>query len=344
MQRTIQSYRRTHLAIGFLLFASLVVIARADGPPLASTVDSVDITVSDIDRAVTFYAGVLDFEKLSDTEVAGETYENLEGVFGVRMRIVRMRLGDEFIDLTEYLAPKGRPISAGARSNDRSFQHIAIIVSDMDKAYARLRQNKVEHASSGPQRLPDWNTNAAGIKAFYFKDPDGHPLEILQFPPDKGEEKWHRRADKLFLGIDHTAIVVGDTEASLRFYCNLLGMRIAGKSENYGTEQEHLNNVFGAHLRITSLRAGAGPGVELLEYLSPRDGSPFPLDEHANDVIHRQTVLVTKNADQAARDLLSAKVNFVSSGVIANQKDELGYKTAFIVRDPDGHAVEIEQK
>jgi catechol 2,3-dioxygenase-like lactoylglutathione lyase family enzyme len=297
-----------------------------------------------MDRAVDFYTRVLSFEKVRDTEVAGETYEHLEGVFGVRMRVVRLQLGEEFIELTEYLAPKGRPITAGARSNDRSFQHIAIIVSDMDKAYAWLRQNKVEHASSGPQRLPNWNRNASGIKAFYFKDPDGHPLEILQFPPDKGAEKWHRPSAKLFLGIDHTAIVVGDTEASLHFYRDLLGMRIAGESENYGTEQEHLNNVFGAHLRITSLRAGSGPGVELLEYLSPRDGSLFPMDERANDVIHRQTVLITQSADEAARDLLLAQVNFVSSGVIANQKDELGYTTAFIVRDPDGHAVEIEQK
>jgi catechol 2,3-dioxygenase-like lactoylglutathione lyase family enzyme len=344
MQRVLQSGTSKLLAIRFLLLAILVASSRADACPLASAIDSVDITVSDMDRAVDFYAHVLSFKKVWDTEVAGETYENLEGVFGIRMRVVRMQLGDEPIELTEYLAPKGRSIAAGARSNDRSFQHIAIIVSDMDKAYAWLRQNKVEHASSGPQRLPDWNKNAAGIKAFYFKDPDGHPLEILQFPPDKGAEKWHRPSDKLFLGIDHTAIVVGDTEASLRFYRDLLGMRTAGESENYGTEQEHLNNVFGAHLRITSLRAGSGPGIELLEYLSPRDGSPFPLDEHANDVIHRQTVLVTTSTEQSARELFSAKVNFVSSGVIVNQMDQLGYRSAFIVRDPDGHAVEIEQK
>ena len=344
MQRALQSRTPKALAIRFLLLVSLVAGARAAASPLASAVDSVDITVSDMNRAVDFYSRVLSFTKVRDTEVAGETYENLEDVFGIRMRVVRMQLGDEFIELTEYLAPKGRPITAGARSNDRSFQHMAIIVSDMDKAYAWLRQNKVEYASSGPQRLPNWNSNASGIKAFYFKDPDGHPLEILQFPPGKGVKKWHRPSNNLFLGIDHTAIVVGDTEESLRFYRDLLGMRIVGESENYGTEQEHLNNVFGAHLRITSLRAGFGPGVELLEYLSPRDGSPFPLDEHANHVIHRQTVLVTKSADQAARDLLLAKVNFVSSGVIANQKDELGYRTAFIVRDPDGHAVGIEQK
>ena len=313
-------------------------------PALVSAVDAVNMTVSDADRAADFYSRVLHFQKISDKEIAGEEYEHLEGVFGLRMRVIRMQLGDEQIELTEYLAPKGRPIPVDARSNDRSFQHIAIIVSDMDKAYAWLRQNKVEHASSGPQRLPDWNPNAAGIRAFYFKDPDGHPLEILQFPSDKGLAKWHRTSAELFLGIDHTAIVVADTEASLKFYQDLLGMHIVGQSENYGTEQEHLNNVFGAHLRITSLRAAAGLGIELLEYLAPRTGRPFPDDEHANDVVHRQTVLLTSNAEQAAHDLTSAKVNLVSSRLVANQTEQLGFKSALIVRDPDGHAVEIEQK
>jgi catechol 2,3-dioxygenase-like lactoylglutathione lyase family enzyme len=311
---------------------------------LIDGVAAVGITVSDMDRAVDFYSRVLTFEKISDTEVFGEDYEHLEGVFGLRIRVVRMRLGSEFIELTEYLAPKGRPIPVDSRSNDRWFQHIAIIVSDMDKAYSWLRQNKVEHASSGPQRLPDWNKNAAGISAFYFKDPDGHPIEVLQFPPDKGLAKWHDATDKLFLGIDHTAIVVGDTDASIRFYRDVLGMHVAGESENYGTEQEHLNNVFGAHLRITALRGTSGPGIELLDYLAPRNGRPFPEDEHANDLVHRQTVLITRSAEQAARELTIAKANFVSSGLIANQNKELGFKAAFVVRDPDGHAIEIEEK
>src|SRR5262250_1331063 len=313
MWRALQSRTPRVLAIRFLLLASLLAGARAAVSPLASAVDSVDITVSNMERAVDFYSHVLSFQNVSDTEVAGENYEDLEGVYGVRMRVVRMQLGDEFSELTEYLAPKGRPIPAEARSNDRSFQHIAIIVSDMDKAYAWLRQNNVEQISSAPQRLPNWNRNASGIKAFYFKDPDGHPLEILQFPPDKGADKWHRPSDKLFLGIDHTAIVVGDTEATLHLYRDLLGMRVVGESENYGTEQEHLNNVFGAHLRITSLRAGSGPGIELLEYLSPRDGRRFPVDEHANDLVHRETVLWVLDVDAAVLDLNAAHVKFVSS-------------------------------
>jgi catechol 2,3-dioxygenase-like lactoylglutathione lyase family enzyme len=340
--------RQSVLAICVLtLVVALPRLSAQHNPALVDGVDAIGITVSDMDRSVDFYSKVLTFEKVSDTEVAGESYEHLEGVFGLRMRVVRMRLGDEFIELTEYLAPKGRPIPVDSRSNDRWFQHIAIIVSDMDKAYAWLRQNKVEHASSGPQRLPDWNKNAAGISAFYFKDPDEHPVEVLQFPPDKGLEKWHRRPhsnDKLFLGIDHTAIVVWDTDASVKFYRDLLGMHIAGESENYGTEQEHLNNVFGAHLRITALRGTNGPGIELLEYLTPRDGRPIPSDEHASDVVHRQTVLLTRDAEAAARQLQTSRVPFVSSGVVANRIGKLEFNKAFLVRDPDGHAVEIEER
>src|SRR5437588_12689345 len=332
--------RRT-ISLGLLLL--LPSLASAE-QPLVDRVDMVSMTVGDIDRAVDFYSKVLTFEKVSDTEVAGETYEHLEGVFGLRIRVVRMRLGDEFIELTEYLAPKGRPIPVDSRSNDRWFQHVPIIVSDMDKAYAWLRQNKVQHASSGPQRLPEWNKNAAGISAFYFKDPDEHPVEVLQFPADKGLEKWHRPTDKLFLGIDHTAIVVWDTDASIKFYRDLLGMHVTGESENYGTEQEHLNNVFGAHLRITALRGASGPGIELLEYLAPRDGRPFPLDEHANHIARRHTILLTRSADRAARSLSAAQVNFVSSGVVVNHIEQLGFTKAVVVRDPDGHAVEVEEK
>src|SRR3989475_1746029 len=308
---------------------------RAVGP--------IAITVEDMDRSVDFYTRVLTFETISDAEVAGDDVEHLFGVFGSRVRIVTLKLGSESIKLLQFLAPKGRPIPVDSRSNDVWFQHIAIIVSDMDRAYAVLRQNKVEHASSGPQRLPDWNKNAGGIKAFYFKDPDEHPVEILQFPEGKGDPKWQRASDRLFLGIDHTAIVVSDTDASLRFYHDLLGLRIAGASENYGTEQEHLNNVFGARLRITALRAPSGPGIELLEYLSPRNGRAIPVDEHANDLVHRQTQLETENPDAATAHLRIAKTNFISDGLVSFSGPNFGFTRGFVVRDPDGHAISIVQ-
>ena len=314
--------------------------------PLVGRVDAVGLTVSDMDRSIEFYSKVLSFEKVSDVEVAGEDYERLQGVFGLRMRVVRMRLDEEFIELTEYLAPKGRPVPVDSRSNDRWFQHVAIITGDMEKAYAWLRQNKVEHASTGPQRLPDWNKNAGGIKAFYFKDPDKHSLEILQFPEGKGDPVWQTKAagGRMFLGIDHTAIVVQDTEVSLKFYRDVLGMRVVGASENYGTEQEHLNNVFGARLRITALRAAEGPGIEFLEYLSPRDGRPYPSDARANDLFHCQTKLSTRSVEAAAQSLLDAKSLFISTGVVSLGEHALDFNKGLLVRDPDGHVMQLIEK
>ena len=340
----------THAVLTLLVLAAFdaptVAAAPRSSPdrPLAIAVDAVGMTVSEMDRSVDFYSRVLSFEKVSDVEVWGDEYERLEGLFGLRMRVVRMRLGDESIELTEYLAPRGRPVPADSRSNDRWFQHVAIIVSDIDRAYQLLRQNHVQHASTGPQRLPDWNKNAAGISAFYFKDPDGHTLEILQFPPDKGDPKWHVRTNKLFLGIDHTAIVIGDTEASLKFYRDALGMRIVGTSENYGTEQEHLNNVFGARLRITSLRAVRAPGVELLEYLAPRDGRPIPADERADDLAHWQTEMVTSDTNTAEQQLHRENVSQVSFGVISMPDGRLSFHKGLLVRDPDGHVVELVER
>jgi catechol 2,3-dioxygenase-like lactoylglutathione lyase family enzyme len=327
------------------LLAALLppALAAAGGGALrAAAVDSIGITVDNADRAVDFYTRVLSFEKVSDVEVSGRPYELLAGVFGARARVVRLRLGDEFLELTEYLAPKGRPMPPDLRPNDRAFQHAAIVVSDMSAAYGRLRRFGVEHASTAPQQLPAWNPNAGGIRAFYFRDPDRHFLEVLQLPPDKGLPKW-QRSDRLFLGIDHTAIVVAATDRALAFYRDALQMRVVGESENFDTEQEHLNGVFGARLRITALRAPHGPGVELLEYLAPGDGRPAP-DVHANDVAHWQTTVIA-DAPERINALLRQRIfTLVSPDVIALPPQDLALRSAILLRDPDGHGVRIASR
>jgi catechol 2,3-dioxygenase-like lactoylglutathione lyase family enzyme len=83
---------------------------------------------------------------------------------------------------------------------------------------------------------------------------------------------------------------VSDTTASLSFYRDTLGLRVAGESTNYGAEQERLNNVFGARLHITALRAAAGPGIEFLEYPAPRNGRPAA-GIQPNDLAHWETTV-----------------------------------------------------
>jgi catechol 2,3-dioxygenase-like lactoylglutathione lyase family enzyme len=335
---------KARLLLIALLFLIAPLLPAARGNAHSVHVEHVGLTVGDMDRAVAFYTGVLTFERISDVVVDGREYELLTGVFGARARIVRLRLGGDVIELTEFMAPRGRPIPPDMRANDLAFQHAAIIVSDMDAAYARLRRFSVAHASTGPQTLPDWNPNAGGIRAFYFRDPDGHFLEILQFPPGKGASRWHAK-DRLFIGLDHTAIVVGNTERALAFYRDVLGLAVAGTSENHEIEQERLNNVFGARLRITTLRAAPdGLGIELLEYLAPRDGRPAPLDLRANDIGHWQTTvgipsaasLIDASAQRPPFSLVSPRVARVPLAVGAND--------AALVRDPDGHGVQVVSK
>lgn len=102
-----------------------------------------------------------------------------------------------------------------------------------------------------------------------------------------------------------------------------------------------LNNVFGARLRITSLRAAAGPGIEFLEYLAPRDGRATPADTRANDLVYWQTRLRTRDPDATFARLRSGHTGFISAGIVSLQDTHLGFRKGILVRDPDGHAVEL---
>lgn len=326
---------RYAVTIFVIVAVSWTTMARA-APAVA--VDSVGITVSDMETALAFYTEVLPFQVVSDREVSGTEYERLFGVFGLRMRIVRLTLGTEQIELIDYIASEGRPIPPDSRSNDEWFQHIAIVASDMERAYAQLRKHRVTQVSPAPQRLPDWNADAGGIEAFYFRDPDGNNLEILTFPPDKGNPRWHRKSDRLFLGIDHTAIVVRDTESALLFYRDGLGMEVKGQAENYGIEQERLNNVFGARLRITAVGGMSGPAIEFLEYLTPRTGRPMPDDTHANDLWHWQIQVAVDSAEEIVPRITAHKGSLVSPGAV-HLPAPAPFGIAVLARGPAGHAL-----
>jgi len=246
------------LILAVLLLPCAALPQQAPGP-LIQGVGSIEITVSDMDRALKFYSEVLSFEKLSDQNVEDTNYLGLEGASASGVRVARMRLGDEYIELMQFAGTQGRPVPADSRSNDRWFQHIAIVVSN----------------------------------------------------------------------------------TSLRFYRDLLGLRIEGTSDNSGIEQEHLSGVPGAVVHITSLRASSGPGIELLEYRSPQNGRPISPDERATDLVHREITLMTTNGNDAFKELRRDHVRFISPDLGTFKENELGFREGFVVRDPDGHALRI---
>ena len=308
------------------------------------SVGTIGITVSSLDKVLPFYEKVLKFKLVWISEVYGSPWEKLYGVFGARIRTARLQLGKESIELNEYLTPSGRPIPVDSKSNDLWFQHIAIVVSNMETAYSHLRKNKVRHISTAPQRIPNWNKNAAGIKAFYFKDPDGHVLELISFPEGKGEPRWQRKK-ALFLGIDHTAIAIRSNMRGFHFYQKLLAMTLLGSGTNYGIEQARLNNVENAKVEITTFKAPTmeGPGIEFLRYIEPGHGRSYPSDSRANDLWHWQTTIRVQNLpyfwERIKSKVIFRRSELISKAIVQLPKTKRKYRKAFLARDLDKHAI-----
>lgn len=315
---------------------------------------SIGFTCADLEATTRFFCEGLGFCLAGPgVELRGGAYAQLLGVGGAVIRLQRLAIGAETLELTQVVDPgpghrAGRPIPADSRSNDLWFQHICLVVSDLERALEPLQavrpSDGSDAISTAPQRLPDWNQGAAGIVAYKFRDPEGHPLELLQFPPDKGDPRWHTPgAEGPVLGIDHSAIGIADTEASCRFYEELLGLHLGGDGVNHGPEQEHLDGLPGVRVHITSHRCPEGAGIECLNYRTPVGGRPMPRDQGVQDLAHWQVRL--RVADLAA---VAARTEewggwIVSPGIVdlGDQAGLIGGRRALQLADPDGHRLQL---
>lgn len=302
-------------------------------------VQAIALTVKDAKRSQDFYTHALGFETVSDITVSGQDYRDLEQVDS-QIRIITLQLGDESIKLMQYLDVESKPIPKDSRSNDLWFQHLAIVVSDMDRAYAHLRSFPIKPISTEPQTIPESNQASAGVKAFKFRELDHHSLELIWFPPDKGQEKWQQKSEHLFLGIDHSAISVTDTEQSLKFYQDILGMEVEGETLNQGETQALLDGLPGAKVRVTSLRpAQGGLGIELLHYLVPDDARAVPDDWQSCDLAHLQAELEVNQIENSSAKLKQHGYTIVSPGIVEFTSDSSPYRQACLLKDPNGHAM-----
>ncbi|MBB3936561.1 VOC family protein [Aureimonas phyllosphaerae] len=169
-------------------------------------------------------------------------------------------------------------------SNAVSFQHCAIVVPDMDKAMRYLRgvSGWTAILLDGAESLPE---ASGGATAFKFRDPDGHPLELIEFHPGKAPAPWRHRDPIPFLGIDHSAVTVSDTDRAVAFWREL-GFAVQERHTNRGPEQARMDGlrIPEAVVEVTTLKPSGGgpPHLELLRYATPApalvgaaDGSPF---------------------------------------------------------------------
>lgn len=238
--------------------------------------------VGELDRAVAFYRDALDFAPLHRRQV--------DSMPAGHAQIATLKLGEQYLELAQF-DPPGQAYPRPRRSCDLIFQHLAVVVADMHAAYAQICRHGAEPISAGgPQTLPP---NTGSVSAFKFRDPDGHPLELLQFGDGAAGARWRSQAG-LFLGIDHTALVVDDLPQALAFYRGL-GFRVAYRSHNQGREQQALDALPDAQVDVIGLQPllPDPPWIELLAYAAaiPRQRGHCAHEAAANDIAADRLVL-----------------------------------------------------
>lgn len=301
---------------------------------------SIALVVRDLAVSRRFYVDALGFTPEAEDRLEGEGFARLVGVRDARADRATLRLGRERIELVQF-ATAGAPYPQASASPDLWFQHFAIVVSDIDAAHARLRGalGFVPISEGGPQRLP---ARSGGVAAFKFRDPDGHPLELLAFPPDAAPARWRQAAPGdagPFLGIDHSAIAVADTARAEAFYVSMLGLAVGSRSLNRGPEQERLDGTFNAVVEVTGLRLPdeGGPHLELLCYRVPPTGRPIPVDARANDIAATRLRIACTDLEATVDEAVEKRLRFVSPGIVVQADGS----RAVSLRDIDGHLLEL---
>ena len=322
--------------------------------PATPHIASIGFSCSDAESLARFYETHLGCRRAESIEIHGGPYAELIGLPGSRLRLQRLRLGQEWLELSEVLElgpglRPGRALPLDSRSCDLWFQHICVVVADMAEAAAPIsaavEAGVLQAISTAPQTLPAWNEAAAGIQAYKFHDPEGHCLELLQFPDGKGDDRWHQsQPGQTILGIDHSAIANASTERSAAFYGDLLGLRFAGDGVNHGLEQDQLDGLPGTRVHISAHRCPTGAGIECLNYVEPTGGRPLPADQSAADIAHWQIRLQVAELDAIPARVEAFGGSLVSRGIqnlSGDQASVLGFQRGLQVRDPDGHQLQL---
>ncbi|MDP4024096.1 VOC family protein [Methylobacterium sp. NEAU 140] len=259
-------------------------------------------TVADLAATEAFYRDGLGFTRIAPPEPVPAAHAEAMGL-GPGARQLRMRLGAQAVT---FLAadPPGAPYPADPLATDPFFQHLAIPVRDMDAAMARLAGvNPAPISRGGPQVLPP---TSGGVTAYKFRDPDGHPLELIVFPDGSPAARW-RDAPGLFLGIDHSAITVTDLDAARAFLTGPLGLRLAQSGLNRGAEQARLDGVDDPQVDVLALEPPEpAPHVELLHYRTPATTRPTPAPYGPRDRATTRFILAAADPAGLARALAAA--------------------------------------
>jgi catechol 2,3-dioxygenase-like lactoylglutathione lyase family enzyme len=288
---------------------------------LACCLARIDMVCSDPHALAEFYQAAFEF-----LEIGAGLPRGMHGG-------VELRLGSQTIRLIRA-EPGGRFYPKDVAGWSPLFQHIAIVVADMTRAYARLLTTPgwTAISTTGPQLLP---VASGAVSAFKFRDPEGHPLELIAFPPGGVPPQWQMTSQAVCLGIDHSAVSVSSTAVSVAFY-ESLGLDRRGGSLNVGPEQDMLDGVPHAVVEVTALTpAQTTPHIELLCYRGDFDRR---VPAQAIDDTTATRLVLTVESSGALEAICAHSSRVLLSG--PKMCEDNLYRA--LLHDPDGHVICLE--
>ena len=130
------------------------------------------VGVTDMDRALSFYRGLLGMDIVFDQLISGESFDAaLHASRKQEGRVVGGLIGGLMIEL---LSLGGVKPAEAPRRGVVGIQNISLSVTDLDDTY-----RQVIAAGYEPDQQP---FEIAGVRMFFVKDPDGTPVEFIELP------------------------------------------------------------------------------------------------------------------------------------------------------------------
>jgi catechol 2,3-dioxygenase-like lactoylglutathione lyase family enzyme len=297
------------------------------------------LTVENLSQAAAYFRDSLGLEPGPEWTLDDPAHSRLLGLAPeTTARALDICVGAQTLEIVAF-DPPGAPYPAERAANDQWFQHVAFVCRDIEATARPLRLGGPDMITRcRPVLLPP---NTGNVIAYKFRDPEGHPLELIKFPDGIGALVWRERTGSGVLGYDHTAISVIDLDRSLALYAGLLGLRVGGRTLNRGVTQDQLDGLNGVQVDVVALEptAAATPHVELLHYRAPR-GRALATPLRANDAASIRQIHEVDDLDTLFTRLSEAQVNLVSERVVTFRDG----RQAACVRDPDGHMLVLMRR
>ena len=243
------------------------------------------------ERLGCFYERAFGFVRSKQCETGGTALKSLLRIPGAEAKVIRMGLGEQTIELVG-IKPEAQAYPQKSRRGALCFSISLLLFRTWPQPGPSCPRKKAGTLSRR-QACRCCLLRRVVLPPFKFRDPEGHPLELLAFPVNSVPKIWESISGNGFLGIDHSAISVADTSRSVSFY-RRLGLQCSAGSSNSGPAQDRLDNVKGAVVEVTALAPPEPtPHVELFCYRGTSNRYTAP--PGINDAAATQLVLTVES-------------------------------------------------